>query len=87
MSVQIRRRSPVSDDHLPASIDPTLKQVYAVRGITTEQQLERSAKALLHYKDMSGIDQAVSILATALAEVNALLLWVILMRMVQPVQH
>tara|TARA_R110000744_G_scaffold256325_5_gene371815 strand:+ start:4313 stop:6037 length:1725 start_codon:yes stop_codon:yes gene_type:complete len=68
MSVQIRRRSPVSDDHLPASIDPTLKQVYAVRGITTEQQLERSAKALLHYKDMSGIDQAVSILATALAE-------------------
>ncbi|WP_339767187.1 single-stranded-DNA-specific exonuclease RecJ [uncultured Paraglaciecola sp.] len=66
--MQIRRRSPVSDDHLPASIDPTLKQVYAVRGITTEQQLERSAKALLHYKDMSGIDQAVSILATALAE-------------------
>ncbi|WP_166422228.1 single-stranded-DNA-specific exonuclease RecJ [Paraglaciecola sp. 20A4] len=66
--MQIRRRSPVSDDHLPASIDPTLKQVYAVRGITTEQQLERSAKALLHYKEMSGIDQAVSILSSALAE-------------------
>ena len=66
--MQIRRRSPVSDDHLPGSIDPTLRQIYAARGITTEQQLERSAKALLHYKDMSGIDKAVSILADALAQ-------------------
>jgi|TARA_R110000744_G_scaffold55666_9_gene117604 single-stranded-DNA-specific exonuclease len=66
--VQIRRRSPVSDEHLPDSINPTLKQIYASRGITSEQQLERSAKALLHYKDMSGVDTAVRILADALAK-------------------
>tara|TARA_R100000687_G_scaffold16278_4_gene12568 strand:+ start:62565 stop:64283 length:1719 start_codon:yes stop_codon:yes gene_type:complete len=66
--VQIRRRSPVSVEHLPDSINPTLKQIYATRGITSEQQLERSAKALLHYKDMSGVDDAVRILADALAQ-------------------
>jgi single-stranded-DNA-specific exonuclease len=66
--VQIRRRSPVSIEHLPDSINPTLKQIYATRGITSEQQLERSAKALLHYKDMSGVGDAVRILADALAQ-------------------
>jgi single-stranded-DNA-specific exonuclease len=66
--VQIRRRSPVSVEHLPDSINPTLKQIYATRGITSEQQLERSAKALLHYKDMSGVGDAVRILADALAQ-------------------
>jgi single-stranded-DNA-specific exonuclease len=66
--VQIRRRSPVSVEHLPDSINPTLKQIYATRGITSEQQLERSAKALLHYKDMSGVVDAVRILADALAQ-------------------
>ncbi|MBN26031.1 MAG: single-stranded-DNA-specific exonuclease RecJ [Alteromonadaceae bacterium] len=66
--MQIRRRSPVSVEHLPDSINPTLKQIYATRGITSEQQLERSAKALLHYKDMSGVDDAVRILADALAQ-------------------
>ncbi|GAC03214.1 single-stranded-DNA-specific exonuclease RecJ [Paraglaciecola chathamensis] len=66
--MQIRRRFPVSVEHLPDSINPTLKQIYATRGITSEQQLERSAKALLHYKDMSGVDDAVRILADALAQ-------------------
>ncbi|AEE24632.1 single-stranded-DNA-specific exonuclease RecJ [Glaciecola sp. 4H-3-7+YE-5] len=66
--MQIRRRSPVSIEHLPDSINPTLKQIYATRGITSEQQLERSAKALLHYKDMSGVGDAVRILADALAQ-------------------
>ncbi|MDO6559262.1 single-stranded-DNA-specific exonuclease RecJ [Paraglaciecola chathamensis] len=66
--MQIRRRSPVSVEHLPDSINPTLKQIYATRGITSEQQLERSAKALLHYKDMSGVVDAVRILADALAQ-------------------
>lgn len=66
--MQIRRRSPVSVEHLPDSINPILKQIYATRGITSEQQLERSAKALLHYKDMSGVGDAVRILADALAQ-------------------
>lgn len=66
--MQIRRRFPVSVEHLPDSINPTLKQIYATRGITSEQQLERSAKALLHYKDMSGVGDAVRILADALAQ-------------------
>ncbi|GAC08647.1 single-stranded-DNA-specific exonuclease RecJ [Paraglaciecola chathamensis] len=66
--MQIRRRSPVSVEHLPDSINPILKQIYATRGITSEQQLERSAKALLHYKDMSGVVDAVRILADALAQ-------------------
>jgi single-stranded-DNA-specific exonuclease len=72
--VQIRRRSPVCDKHLPDSINPTLKQIYATRGITCEQELERSAKALLHYKDMSGVDKAVSILADALAQAKRIII-------------
>ncbi len=51
---------------LPESLDPLLRQIYANRGITSETQLERSLKGLLHYQDLNGIDVAISLLVEAL---------------------
>ena len=51
---------------LPESLDPLLRQIYANRGITSETQLERSLKGLLHYQDLNGIDVAIALLVEAL---------------------
>ncbi|MFQ3236351.1 MAG: single-stranded-DNA-specific exonuclease, partial [Paraglaciecola sp.] len=65
--MHITRRPPQTDSHLPDTLHPVLKQIYASRGITASSQLERSAKSLLHYRQLSGIEQAVTILAHSLA--------------------
>ena len=71
MPLQISRRLNPSDSpaslELPEHLHPILKQIYASRGITLASQLERSAKYLLHYQSLSGIDKAVQILAEAIA--------------------
>lgn len=66
MPISISRRSPVDDSHLSEISHPKLRQIYASRGITQASQLDRSAKALLHYQHMKGVEQAVSILAQAI---------------------
>lgn len=66
-SVQINRRSNQSDSHLPDTLHPVLRQIYANRGITHASQLERGAKSLLHYRQLCGIERGVEILADALA--------------------
>ncbi|MFQ3198106.1 MAG: single-stranded-DNA-specific exonuclease [Paraglaciecola sp.] len=65
--MHIKRRPLQTDSHLPDTLHPVLKQIYASRGITTANQLERSAKSLLHYRQLSGIEQAVTIIAHSLA--------------------
>jgi single-stranded-DNA-specific exonuclease len=65
--LHIKRRPPQTDSHLPATLHPVLKQIYATRGITAASQLDRAAKSLLHYRQLSGIEQAVTILAHSLA--------------------
>ncbi|MFT5313943.1 MAG: single-stranded-DNA-specific exonuclease, partial [Paraglaciecola sp.] len=71
MPLQISRRLNLSDSpaplELPEQLHPILKQIYTSRGITLASQLERSAKSLLHYQNLSGIDKAVQILAEAIA--------------------
>ena len=60
------RRRVAEATALPESLDPLLRQIYANRGITSETQLERSLKGLLHYQDLNGIDVAISLLVEAL---------------------
>ncbi|MCZ4597077.1 single-stranded-DNA-specific exonuclease RecJ [Proteus mirabilis] len=60
------RRRVAKATALPESLDPLLRLIYANRGITSETQLERSLKGLLHYQDLNGIDVAISLLVEAL---------------------
>ncbi|EQA5331202.1 TPA: single-stranded-DNA-specific exonuclease RecJ [Proteus mirabilis] len=60
------RRRVAKATALPESLDPLLRQIYANRGITSETQLERSLKGLLHYQYLNGIDVAISLLVEAL---------------------
>lgn len=66
-AVQISRRPQKNSQHLPEQLHPRLKQIYADRGIEDAAQLNRSAKALLHYNQLQGVDKAVSLLAEAIA--------------------
>jgi single-stranded-DNA-specific exonuclease len=65
--VQITRRSKKDSQHLPDSLHPRLKQIYADRGVEDAAQLNRSAKALLHYDQLQGVEKAVSLLSQAIA--------------------
>jgi len=65
--VQISRRPKKDSQHLPQQLHPRLKQIYADRGIEDATQLNRSAKALLHYDQLQGVEKAVSLLAEAIA--------------------
>ncbi|GAC21368.1 single-stranded-DNA-specific exonuclease RecJ [Paraglaciecola arctica] len=65
--MQISRRPHKNNQNLPDSLHPRLKQIYADRGVEDAAQLNRSAKALLHYDQLQGVDKAVSLLAQAIA--------------------
>lgn len=54
--------------HLPASLHPLLRRLYALRGVKAEQELERSVKGMLPWQQLDGIDTAVGILQQALAD-------------------
>ena len=43
MPLQIRRRPRVDDSHLPATLHPLLRQIFASRGVDDPALLERSA--------------------------------------------
>ncbi|MGN6040719.1 single-stranded-DNA-specific exonuclease RecJ [Serratia marcescens] len=64
----LRRRPAADDSHLPASLPPLLRRLYALRGVQAEQELERSVKGMLPWQQLDGIDDAVSLLQQALAD-------------------
>ena len=68
IKTQLRRRAATDDSHLPASLHPLLRRLYALRGVKAEKELERSVKGLLPWQQLDGIDTAVGILQQALAE-------------------
>lgn len=68
IKTQLRRRPAADDSHLPASLPPLLRRLYAMRGVQAEQELERSLKGMLSWQQLDGIDDAVGILQQALAE-------------------
>ena len=67
-AVQISRRIPKNSQHLPDTLHPKLKQIYADRGIHSAEQLNRSAQGLLHYQNLHGVEKAVEVLAKAIME-------------------
>nr|WP_301286175.1 single-stranded-DNA-specific exonuclease RecJ [Serratia nevei] len=64
----MRRRPAADDTHLPASLPPLLRRLYALRGVQGEQELERGVKGMLPWQQLDGIDDAVSLLQQALAD-------------------
>ncbi|MGP0857103.1 single-stranded-DNA-specific exonuclease RecJ [Serratia sp. CY84636] len=67
IKTQLRRRPAADDTHLPASLPPLLRRLYALRGVQGEQELERGVKGMLPWQQLDGIDDAVSLLQQALA--------------------
>lgn len=61
----IRRYPTVTDDHLPASLPPLLRQLYARRGVVDAEQLQLSAQGLVHFRSLKDIDSAVELLLQA----------------------
>lgn len=68
IKTQLRRRPAADDTHLPASLPPLLRRLYALRGVQGEQELERGVKGMLPWQQLDGIDAAVSLLQQALAD-------------------
>ncbi|MCW2481495.1 single-stranded-DNA-specific exonuclease RecJ [Candidatus Symbiopectobacterium sp. NZEC135] len=64
----LRRRPLAEGSGLPATLPPLLRRLYAQRGVTEGQELERSLRGLLDYRLLDGIDDAVVLLQQALAE-------------------
>ncbi len=65
---QLRRREATDRAQLPAELHPLLRRLYAHRGVQQASELERSAKNLLPFHSLSGIQRAVEILHQALAD-------------------
>ena len=65
---QLRRREAVHDTALPAELPPLLRRLYAQRGVSDAQQLERGAKYLHPWQGLSGMDSAVALLHQALRD-------------------
>ncbi|MBG6248133.1 MULTISPECIES: single-stranded-DNA-specific exonuclease RecJ [Symbiopectobacterium] len=64
----LRRRPLAEGSGLPATLPPLLRRLYAQRGVTGGQELDRSLRGLIDYRLLYGIDDAVVLLQQALAE-------------------
>ena len=62
------------DDPPPAGVHPLLWRIYRVRGIRQADELDLRLSALLPPKHLTGIDQAVDVLAAALAKQQRILI-------------
>ncbi|WED21385.1 single-stranded-DNA-specific exonuclease RecJ [Vibrio sp. JC009] len=60
--IEIKRRPEADISALPDSIPPLLRRIYISRGITSTQQLDNSARGLLPYQTLNGIQKAVELL-------------------------
>ncbi|WP_282166997.1 single-stranded-DNA-specific exonuclease RecJ [Shewanella japonica] len=73
MAHKIVRRTQVDDSHLPQSMHPLLKQLYARRGVDLAG-CELSLSKLLRPETMLGIDTAAKIIADAIAADKSILI-------------
>lgn len=74
MKKTIIRRSPPEYAHLPESLHDVLRRVYALRNVTSADELDYSLERLLPYEALYGIEQAVSLLAEALEQGQRILI-------------
>ena len=63
---ELRRRPLPAADHLPASLPPLLRRLYASRGVHSGSELARSASALLNPALLKDNDHAARLLADAI---------------------
>ena len=68
MQKQIIRREHVSDEHLPSTLHPIIRQIYARRGVTDKAQLELTASHLCPVETLKGLPAACELLHLALQE-------------------
>jgi single-stranded-DNA-specific exonuclease len=68
MLKEIVRREQVHDNHLPKTLHPIIRQIYARRGVTDEQQLELTALHLCAVDTLKGLPEACALLHVALKE-------------------
>lgn len=73
MSHKIVRRPQVDDSHLPTSLPPFLKQLYARRGVT-ETDCELVLTKLLRPETMKGLSEAAVLIADAMAAEKSILI-------------
>ena len=58
MPKTIHTRAQTDDSHLSHQIHPVVKQIYAARGIKSDQELDNSAQSLLDFRLLKDIDIA-----------------------------
>lgn len=73
MSHRIVRRPQVDDSHLPASLSPLLKQLYARRGVTKDS-CDLLLSKLLRPETMKGLAEAAIVIADAIAAQRSILI-------------
>ena len=68
--MKLRRieRRPIPDVQLPESLHPLLRRLYATRGIADASALDLALTALADYRQLSGMETAVQLLAGALEQ-------------------
>ena len=74
MELQILRRPQVDDSHLPETLPPRLRQIYASRGVRSAHELEKSASALLPPSGLLGLAHGLRLLAAALEQQKRILI-------------
>lgn len=74
MTKKIIKRRSENSIQIDKSLHPLLHRIYATRGIASSHELERGLEHLLPFHDLSGIEQAVSLLADALMQQQNILI-------------
>jgi single-stranded-DNA-specific exonuclease len=68
MHKEIIRREQVNDEHLPDTLHPIVRQIYARRGVSNKEQLELTASHLCAVDTLKGLPEACALLHMALKE-------------------
>ncbi|GIC77871.1 single-stranded-DNA-specific exonuclease RecJ [Moritella sp. F3] len=68
MNKQIKRRDNLDCDGISTAVPALLRQIYASRGVTSDQELDKGAKNLLRPNQLKGMTAACELLVTALEQ-------------------
>lgn len=65
---QLHRRSGSTSAQLDPSLSAILRRIYANRGVTTMQELDLSARGLIHFQQLKDCERAAEIVAGAIEQ-------------------
>ncbi|MCH8500452.1 MAG: single-stranded-DNA-specific exonuclease RecJ [Aliidiomarina sp.] len=68
LTPQLQRRSGSISEHLDPSLPSILRRIYANRGVTTMQELDLSARGLVHFQQLKDCERAAEIVAAAIEQ-------------------